>query len=121
MAPETPPNPDESRGRRPARRRADTSKSAAKEVVKAATPWGSATVVEEVRISQQVGDRRFASLLQLLEDDRGGFLIRIAYTTDGVVRRGPVTLRPKDLARLRASVKSGSPLAAAFGWSGGEA
>ena len=85
--------------------------------VKAATPWGPATVVEEVKVTQRVGDQRFSPLVQLLEDGKGALLIRIAYTTDGVTRRGPVTLRPKDIERLRAALDPGSPIAAAFGWS----
>ena len=68
-----------------------------------------------VRVSQRVGDRRFASILQLLEDDRGQPLVRMAYTTDGVTRRGPVTLRPKDVEKLRSALKPGSALAAALG------
>src|SRR6187551_1602072 len=83
---------------------------------KVATPWGSATVVEEVKVAQRVGDKRFASILQLLEDDRGELLVRIAYTTDNVARRGPVTLRPKDLEKLRSALESDSRLAAVFGW-----
>jgi hypothetical protein len=83
---------------------------------KAATPWGSATVIEEVKVSQRVGDRRFASILQLLEDDRGEPLVRIAYTTDGITRRGPVTLRPKDVEKLRSALEPGSALGAALGW-----
>src|SRR5262245_36328375 len=88
----------------------------ARESRKAATPWGSATVVEEAQVTQRVGDRRFASMLQLLEDERGRPLVRIAYTTDGVSRRGPVTLRPTDVEKLRASLEPGSRLAAALGW-----
>jgi hypothetical protein len=87
---------------------------------KAATPWGPAAVIEEAKVTQRVGDRRFASIVQLLENDRGESLIRLAYTTDGVARRGPVTLRPKDLERLRASLGPGSSLAAALGWSTSE-
>jgi hypothetical protein len=87
---------------------------------KAATPWGSATVVEEVKVSQRVGDRRFASIVQLLEDSRGAPLVRIAYTTDGITRRGPVTLRPRDLEKLRSALEPGSALAAAFGWTAAE-
>jgi hypothetical protein len=87
----------------------------------AATPWGPATVIEEVRVAQRAGDKRFSSLLQLLESSRGEPFIRITYTTDGVARRGPVTLRPRDLERLRAALGPDSALAAAFGWSGGEA
>lgn len=89
--------------------------------VKAATPWGLASVVEEVRVSQRVGDKQFASLLQLLEGKRGEPLVRFSYTTDGVSRRGPVTLRLKDIERLRATLDPSSPLAVALGWSGGDA
>jgi len=70
-------------------------------ITKAATPWGPATLVEELRLPQQSGGKRFASLVQLLEDGNGERLVRFAYATDGVARRGPVTLRLKDLARLR--------------------
>ncbi len=68
---------------------------------KTATPWGSATVVEEVSVPQRAGDKRFASVVQLLEDAKGERLVRFAYTTDGSARRGPVTLRVRDLERLR--------------------
>ena len=68
---------------------------------KAATPWGPATLVEELRLPQQSGGKRFASLVQLLEDGNGERLVRFAYATDGVARRGPVTLRLRDLERLR--------------------
>jgi hypothetical protein len=71
---------------------------------KAATPWGLATLVEELRLPQQSGGKRFASLVQLLEDGNGDRLVRFAYATDGVARRGPVTLRLRDLERLRAAL-----------------
>ena len=84
------------------------TKTAASTVVKnktkAATPWGSATLVEELRLPQQAGTKRFASLVQLLEDENGERLVRFAYATDGVARRGPVTLRSRDLERLRAGL-----------------
>ena len=70
----------------------------------AATPWGTATLLEELKLPQQAGDKRFASLVQLLETGKGERLVRFAYATDGVVRRGPVTLRVKDLERLRAAL-----------------
>jgi hypothetical protein len=69
--------------------------------VQVSTPWGTAALVEELRLSQQAGDRRFASLVQLLELPKGDRLVRFAYATDGVARRGPVTLRERDLTRLR--------------------
>ena len=71
----------------------------------ATTPWGTATVVDEVSLPQQHGDRRFASLVQLLETAKGETLIRFAYATAGTARRGPVTLRTRDLERLRRAVE----------------
>ena len=67
----------------------------------AATPWGPARVVDEVRLAQQAGEKRFSSLVQLLETKKGERLVRFAYATDGTARRGPVTLRARDLDRLR--------------------
>jgi hypothetical protein len=75
-----------------------------KEVTRAATPWGPATLVEELKLPQQAGEKRFASLVQLLETAGGERLVRFAYATDGVARRGPVTLRARDLHRLRAAL-----------------
>src|SRR4029078_6060219 len=59
-----------------------------------ATPWGVATVVDEVSVQQRAGDKRFASVVQLLEAD-GERLVRFSYATGGVSRRGPVTLRAR--------------------------
>jgi hypothetical protein len=88
---------------------------------KAATPWGAAAVREEVSVRQRAGGKSFASVFQLLETDGGESLVRIAYTTDGVARRGPVTLRQRDLDQLRAKLEGSSALAQALGWAGGEA
>jgi hypothetical protein len=66
-----------------------------------ATPWGKATIIEEISVPQRQGERRFASLVQLLETKEGESLVRFAYSTGGTARRGPVTLRSRDLARLR--------------------
>jgi hypothetical protein len=81
----------------------------------AATPWGPATLVEELKLDQRAGDRRFASLVQLLETKSGEQLVRFAYSTGGVVRRGPVTLRERDVVRLRDSLAEYPGLAAALG------
>jgi hypothetical protein len=83
------------------------------------TAWGKAKVVEEVTLKQRAGQKRFASLVQLLEDDKGEWLVRFAYTTDGTVRRGPVTLRGADLERLRDELGDRPSLAAALGFVGG--
>jgi hypothetical protein len=71
----------------------------------AATPWGAATLLEEATVPQRVGDKRFSVVVQLLEAPDGEHLIRFAYTTDGSARRGPVTMRARDLERLRAALE----------------
>jgi len=67
---------------------------------KTATPWGPASLVEELTVPQRSGDKRFASVVQLLEGAKGERLVRFAYSTGGTARRGPVTLRARDLERL---------------------
>ena len=84
-------------------------------MTKTATPWGPATLVEQLRLPQQAGDKRFSSLVELLESDRGERLVRFAYATDGIARRGPVTLRARDLVRLRKELAKRPALAEAFG------
>ena len=48
---------------------------------KAATPWGPATGVEDTATAAS-GDKRFASIVQLLEDGEGERLVRFAYATE---------------------------------------
>lgn len=69
-----------------------------------ATPWGSAHVVERVTLPQRSGEKRFSTVVELLETEKGERLVRFAYTTGDVARRGPVTLRGRDLERLRAAL-----------------
>lgn len=89
---------------------------------KATTAWGPATVVEEVVLPQRVGEKRFASHVQLLEGRKGELLVRFAYSTGDRARRGPVTLRARDLARLRAAAGEHPRLATALGFGqGGDA
>jgi hypothetical protein len=75
---------------------------------KVATAWGKAAVVEELTLPPRAGGKRFSSMIQLLENDKGEKLVRFAYSTDGKARRGPVTLRAADLERLRQEL-AGSP------------
>ncbi len=79
-----------------------------------ATPWGAAVRLDEVTLPQQAAERRFASIVQLLETSKGERLVRFAYTTDGVVRRGPVTLRAADVKRLHTALAEHEALAAAL-------
>ncbi len=78
---------------------------------KTATPWGAATVVEGVTVQQRAGERRFASVVELLETEQGERLVRFAYSTAGVGRRGPVTLRERDVERLLAELTQKPTLA----------
>ena len=73
--------------------------------MKAATPWGEALVVDRLALPQRVGEKRFSSVLELLETQRGEQLLRFSYSTDGIARRGPVTFRRRDLERLHAELE----------------
>jgi hypothetical protein len=80
----------------------------------AATPWGAASLVDELTLPQRVGEKRFSSVVQLLEAPTGERLVRFAYSTGGAARRGPVTLRLRDLERLRAALAEHPQLAEAL-------
>jgi hypothetical protein len=85
---------------------------------KAATPWGAAELVDELTLPQRAGEKRFASVVQLLEGAKGERLVRFAYSTGGSARRGPVTLRVRDLERLRSALAKHPALAEALGLGG---
>ena len=80
-----------------------------------ATPWGRAELVEEVTLPQRAGEKRFSSVVQLLEVPGGERLVRFAYATGGAARRGPLTLRRRDLERLRTGLSERPRLAEALG------
>ena len=86
---------------------------------KKATPWGSAVLVDRVTLPQRAGEKRFATILELLETEKGERLVRFAYSTDGTARRGPVTLRARDLDRLRAALSEHTELRALLDLGGG--
>ena len=69
------------------------------------TPWGRATTVEEVSVAQRAGEKRFTTRVELLESSDGDRLVRFSYATSGSARRGPVTLRERDLAKLRVALE----------------
>jgi hypothetical protein len=87
---------------------------------KATTPWGQTEVVEELTVPQRAGEKRFATIIQLLADERGEELVRFAYSTGGTARRGPVTLRARDLERLRTGLAEHPALARALGSMNGQ-
>jgi hypothetical protein len=79
------------------------------------TPWGKATSVEAVSVPQRSGERRFTTRVELLTAGDGERLVRFSYTTDGTGRRGPVTLRERDLAKLRVALERTSELGRLLG------
>jgi hypothetical protein len=89
-------------------------------MAKASTPWGASEVVEELTVPQRAGEKRFATIVQLLSDAKGEELVRFAYSTDGTARRGPVTLRARDLERLRIALDEHPGLARALALGNGE-
>ena len=64
------------------------------------TAFGSAKLVEQINVKQTADDKAFTTLVELLETEDGEALVRIAYSTDGIARRGPVTVRKADLRRI---------------------
>ena len=85
---------------------------------KAATPWGAARLVDELTLHQRAGEKRFASIVQLLEGAKGERLVRFAYSTGGTARRGPVTLRARDVQRLVDGLAGCPQLAETLGFPG---
>jgi hypothetical protein len=79
------------------------------------TAFGRAEVAEQVTLKHRVNGKQFATLVQLLEDDKGDWLVRFAYATDGTARRGRVTFRGADLERLRVALRKTPRLRAALG------
>jgi hypothetical protein len=74
------------------------------------TPWGKATSVEEVTVPQRSGDKRFTTRVELLATRDGQQLVRFSYAANGTGRRGPVTLRERDLAKLRDALEKAPAL-----------
>jgi hypothetical protein len=68
-----------------------------------------------VVVLQRAADKRFATRVELLETAGGERLVRFSYASDGSARRGPVTLRERDLAKLRAQLARTTALRAALG------
>ncbi len=79
------------------------------------TPWGKAAAIQQVNVAQRAGERRFATVVQLLETADGERLVRFAYTTGGSVRRGPVTLRARDVERMQKLLERTPELKEALG------
>lgn len=76
------------------------------------TAFGSAKLLEEINVKQEADGKAFATYVQLLETQEGETLVRVAYSTDGVARRGPVTVRKADLRRLAKALEKAPRLRA---------
>ena len=87
----------------------------APQVEKKATPWGAAVLVDRVTLPQRAGEKRFTTMVELLATEKGEHLVRFAYSTDGTARRGPVTLRGRDLERFRAALAEHPAIGGALG------
>jgi hypothetical protein len=87
-----------------------TTREAHAQFEKKATPWGPAALADRVTLAQRAGEKRFATIVELLQTEKGERLVRFAYSTDGTARRGPVTLRARDLDRLRAALSEHAEL-----------
>jgi hypothetical protein len=69
-------------------------------MTKATTPWGKTVVVEELAVPQRAGEKRFATIVQLLADAKGDELVRFAYSTGA--------LRDAARSRFAPATSSGS-------------
>jgi hypothetical protein len=87
-------------------------------MAKTETPWGRAEVIEQLTLPQRAGEKRFATLVELLQTAKGERLVRFAYSTGGQARRGPVTVRLRDLDRLRTALSEHPQLAEALPFDG---
>ena len=81
------------------------------------TPWGKARSLEEVALPQRAGEKRFTMRVELLETATGERLVRFSYGAGGGARRGPVTLRERDVAKLRAALDRTTELRRTLGGS----
>ena len=64
---------------------------------------------------QQAGTKRFSSKVQLLETAKGERLVRFSYSGSGGGTRGPVTLRERDIGRLKTALAQHPALAEVLG------
>jgi hypothetical protein len=63
-------------------------------------PWGKATVEEEATIPASAGERPIELGVARLSGADGEQMLRFFYRADGRIVRGPLTLRPAEVAAL---------------------
>ena len=68
-------------------------------------PWGKATVEEEATIPAASGERPVELGIARLSGADGEQMLRFFYRADGRTVRGPLTLRPAELAALATELR----------------
>ena len=71
--------------------------------------------MEELTVPQRAGTKRFASKVQPHETPKGERLVRFSYAGAGGGTRGPVTLRERDIGRLKAALAQHPSLSETLG------
>jgi hypothetical protein len=75
------------------------------------TPWGRATLVEEVAIDHEALDRGYTAVVQLLELQDGEQLVRFGARAQGAHRLNCLTLRASELEELEEGLLEAERLA----------
>ena len=76
-------------------------------------PWGAGEIVEEAAIAARAGEHGWEPTIQLLVYEDGTETLRFCYYDDrGRFGRGPMLLRPEDLAGLRDALAEAPRIAA---------
>ena len=78
------------------------------------TPWGRATLVEEVAVDHEARDRGYTAVVQLLELEDGEQLVRFGARAQGAHRLNCLTLRASELERLEEALLEAERLATAL-------
>jgi hypothetical protein len=68
-------------------------------------PWGKATVEEEATVAGSASERQLELGVARLTGADGEQLLRFFYRADGRIVRGPLTLRPTEVAALALEVR----------------
>jgi hypothetical protein len=68
-------------------------------------PWGKATVEEEATVAGNESERALELGVARLSGADGEELLRFFYRADGRTVRGPLTLRPGEVAALAAELR----------------
>ena len=68
-------------------------------------PWGKATVEEEATVAGNESERALELGVARLSGANGEELLRFFYRADGRTMRGPLTLRPAEVAALALALR----------------